>query len=86
MCVFGVGGEKNSRCDDSKAEGSLVTMEEPTKAANTSEAKEQARDEARAVSRARGACVLAQGMGLGSYLRPVVFKQVSNRIGFMFRG
>lgn len=48
MCVFGVGGEKNSRCDDSKAEGSLVTMEEPTKAANTSEAKEQARDEARA--------------------------------------
>lgn len=67
MCVFRVGGEKNSRCDDSKAECSLVTTEEHTKAASTSEAKEQVGGEARAVGRARGACVLAPGMGSGSY-------------------
>lgn len=48
MCIFGGGGEKNHRCDHSKAETSIVMTEEHTKAA-----KAQAGDEARAVGRAQ---------------------------------
>lgn len=54
MCILGE--KKNSRCEDSKAETSLVIVEEHTMAASNSDAKAQVGNEARAVGRAQMAC------------------------------
>ena len=54
MCISG--GKKNSRCEDSKAETSLVLVEEHTMAASKSDAKAQVGNEARTVGRAQMAC------------------------------
>lgn len=89
MCISG--GKKNSRCEDSKAETSLVLVEEHTMAASKSDAKAQVGNEARTVGRAQMAC--CPGPWNWIWINPIGFglwsktsgRQVSNRIWFMFK-